>query len=177
MPGDVRVAVKGRAFSLNQTDHAQGHILPDVEAWLRLGIGGLRAQVLAARARVEQDTSDAETQRSGGSQREENGETREQFSALSLPLRASASKSLDERLVFYDAALIALQAAHEFMLRYADLATELARDSDDPARVQELAHVAANCRWLAEQPARDFHEALQAVGAPFGLLQNESCLL
>ncbi len=174
VPDDVRVAVKGRAFSLNQTDHAQGHILPDVEAWLRLGIGGLRAQVLAARARVEQDTSDAETQRSGGSQREENGETREQFSALSLPLRASASKSLDDRLVFYDAALIALQAAHEFMLRYADLATELARDSDDPARVQELAHVAANCRWLAEQPARDFHEALQAVWFLFALLQIES---
>jgi hypothetical protein len=34
---NVMVAVKGRAFSLNQTDHAQGHILPDVEGWLRSG--------------------------------------------------------------------------------------------------------------------------------------------
>jgi hypothetical protein len=50
VPDDVRVAVRGKAFSLNQTDHAQGHILPDVEGWLRLGIGGLRRQVLAARA-------------------------------------------------------------------------------------------------------------------------------
>ncbi len=60
------------------------------------------------------------------------------------------------------------------MLRYADLATELARDNDDPARVQELERVAANCRWLAEHPARDFHEALQAVWFLFALLQIES---
>ena len=46
-PADIMRAVKARAFSLNQTDHAQGHILPDVEAWLRLGIGGLRARVEA----------------------------------------------------------------------------------------------------------------------------------
>ncbi len=46
-----RQAVRGQAFSLNQTDHAQGHILPDVETWLRLGIGGLRSQVQAASRR------------------------------------------------------------------------------------------------------------------------------
>jgi formate C-acetyltransferase len=135
VPDDVRMAVKGRAFSLNQTDHAQGHILPDVEAWLRLGISGLRAQVLAAR---EQWVGDS------------------------------------DREIFYDAALIALQAAQEFMLRYADLATELARDNDDPARTRELERIAANCRWLAEHPARDFHEALQAVWFLFVLLQIES---
>jgi len=137
VPDDVRVAVKGRAFSLNQTDHAQGHILPDVEAWLKLGVGGLRAQVLAVRAQWK--------------------------------------TNLDaDRKVFYDAALIALQAAQEFMLRYADLATALARDNDDPDRVRELERIAANCRWLAEHPARDFHEALQAVWFLFALLQIES---
>ena len=45
LPDDVRAAVAGKAFALNQTDHAQGHILPDVEGWLRLGVGGLRARV------------------------------------------------------------------------------------------------------------------------------------
>lgn len=45
VPPDIMKAVRGRAFSLNQTDHAQGHILPDVETWLQLGIGGLRAKV------------------------------------------------------------------------------------------------------------------------------------
>jgi pyruvate-formate lyase len=92
VPEDVRVAVKGRAFSLNQTDHAQGHILPDVEAWLRLGIGGLRAQVLAARDCIGSKNSDAETQRRRGSQREDKAEFEEGISAQSPRLRASASK-------------------------------------------------------------------------------------
>ncbi|GAB4562919.1 MAG: hypothetical protein Kow0047_11380 [Anaerolineae bacterium] len=52
LPEDVTAAVRGGAFTLNQTDHAQGHILPDVESWLRLGIGGLRHKVRTARARV-----------------------------------------------------------------------------------------------------------------------------
>jgi pyruvate formate-lyase/glycerol dehydratase family glycyl radical enzyme len=53
IPDDVMVAVKGKAFSLNQTDHAQGHILPDVEGWLHLGIKGLREKVNTASQRSE----------------------------------------------------------------------------------------------------------------------------
>ncbi|MCB0022595.1 MAG: hypothetical protein KDD91_06140, partial [Caldilinea sp.] len=127
VPDDVRVAVKGRAFSLNQTDHAQGHILPDVEAWLKLGIGGLRAQVFAARERW-MEYSSAETQRRRDSQREEGAGLEEDNSAPPLRLSASASSPVTDREIFYDAALIALEAAQEFILRYADLATELARD-------------------------------------------------
>ena len=56
VPDDVRQAVRGKAFSLNQTDHAQGHILPDVETWLHAGIGGLRAQVNTARAQSTAQT-------------------------------------------------------------------------------------------------------------------------
>ncbi len=88
VPEDVAVAVRGKAFSLNQTDHAQGHILPDVEGWLRLGIGGLRQRVLFARRQRHVQT---ETQQ-----------------------------------IYYDAALTALQAAAEFMERYAVLAEEQA---------------------------------------------------
>ena len=51
VPEDVKGAVKGKVFSLNQSDHAQGHILPDVETWLKLGIEGLREQLLAAQRR------------------------------------------------------------------------------------------------------------------------------
>jgi pyruvate formate-lyase/glycerol dehydratase family glycyl radical enzyme len=51
LPADVLQAVKGRAFSLNQTDHAQGHILPDVAGWLRLGLSGLAERVAGARQR------------------------------------------------------------------------------------------------------------------------------
>lgn len=48
VPPDIMKAVRGKAFSLNQTNHAQGHILPDVETWLRLGIPGFRTQVQKA---------------------------------------------------------------------------------------------------------------------------------
>jgi formate C-acetyltransferase len=168
VPDDVRVAVKGRAFSLNQTDHAQGHILPDVAAWLRLGIGGLRDQVLAA-----SKISNAKTQRRKDAEEENHAES-QHLTPAPLHLGASALGSEHSSSIFYDAALIALQAAQEFMLRYAGLATEMARDSADPVRARELERVAANCRWLAEQPARDFHEALQAVWFLFALLQIES---
>ena len=56
LPEDVQRAVKGKAFTLNQTDHAQGHILPDVTAWLQLGIEGLRQKVMTAQQRLEAQT-------------------------------------------------------------------------------------------------------------------------
>ncbi len=136
IPEEVGRAVRGRAFSLNQTDHAQGHILPDVEAWLHLGVQGLREQVTAGRQRPEVQTEAQQT--------------------------------------FYQATLIVLQAAQEFMLRYANLARQMANESDNEARRQELERITAICEWLSENPARDFWEALQAVWFLFVLLQIES---
>ena len=49
IPADVQRMVEGKVFGLNQTDHAQGHILPDVEGWLCLGIEGIRRKVAVAR--------------------------------------------------------------------------------------------------------------------------------
>lgn len=143
VPDDVRIAVRGKAFSLNQTDHAQGHILPDVEGWLRLGIDGLRQQVVTAQ---QEHASHAKSQ----------------------------SRKGTERGVFYAAALIALQAAEELMLRYAKLAVNLAEAADEEGREAELRQIAAVCRRLAQQPARTFHEALQSVWFLFVLLQIES---
>lgn len=129
---EVRAAVHGRAFTLNQTDHAQGHILPDIPAWLQLGLGGLRAQVAAARA------------------------------------------SNPHSEVFYESALIALDAAAAFMLRFAALASEQSQIEPDPTRRRELSEAAAICTSLAENPARDFREALQSVWFLLVLLQIES---
>ncbi|MDH3674296.1 MAG: glycyl radical protein [Anaerolineae bacterium] len=136
VPKDIARAVRSKAFSLNQTDHAQGHILPDVEAWLQLGVSGLRDRVLRARQRPE--------------------------------------NQVREQQEFYDAALIALQAAETFMRRYADLARQTARTHNDDTRREELERIAATCAWLSEHPARDFGEALQAVWFLFVLLQIES---
>ncbi|MCC7209149.1 MAG: formate C-acetyltransferase/glycerol dehydratase family glycyl radical enzyme, partial [Anaerolineae bacterium] len=138
LPDDVRAAVAAKAFALNQTDHAQGHILPDVEGWLRLGIGGLRDKLNRARRSV------------------------------------TATEGGDARAAFDAAAEIALQAASEFMGRYAALARDQATRTDDAARRDELQHIAATCDALRERPARDFREALQAVWFLFVLLQIES---
>ena len=48
MPHDVNKARNAHVFSLNQTDHAQGHILPDVEGWLNDGIRGIRKKIETA---------------------------------------------------------------------------------------------------------------------------------
>ncbi len=136
VPEDVMLAVKGKAFSLNQSDHAQGHILADVEGWLRLGLKGLREKVNAARQRPEAQT--------------------------------------EEQTIFYDAAVIALQAAQEFMLRYAALARRLLEQTGDRERRQELERIAEVCAWISENPARNFWEALQSVWFLFVLLQIES---
>jgi pyruvate formate-lyase/glycerol dehydratase family glycyl radical enzyme len=136
IPDEIALAIRGKAFSLNQTDHAQGHILPDVAGWLRMGISGLREWVSRARQRPEMQSS--------------------------------------EKQIFYNAALIALQAAKEFMQRYAALAADRLYQEVDPARKGELERIAETCAWLAEHPARDFREALQAVWFLFVLLQIES---
>ncbi|MFC2036878.1 glycyl radical protein [Chloroflexota bacterium] len=136
IPADVRAAVQGQVIKLNQTDHAQGHILPDVAGWLRLGVRGLRATVNAARQRSEART--------------------------------------EEKQIHYDAALIALQAAQEFMMRYAQLALDLAGQTGNSLRQQQLKRIAGTCEWVSERPPRDFWEALQAVWFLFVLLQIES---
>lgn len=136
IPDDVHAAVQGKAFSLNQTDHAQGHILPDVAGWLRLGVSGLRNKVEEARKRPE--------------------------------------AGAPEQDVFYDAALIALQAAQEFVTRYADLARDLADQTADEVRVRELERIAGVCEWVSEHAPRDFWEALQSTWFLFVLLQIES---
>jgi formate C-acetyltransferase len=136
LPEAIARAVRGKAFSLNQTDHAQGHILPDVEMWLRLGVCGLRERVEAARRHPDRRSAEAQA--------------------------------------FYQAALIALQAAGELMGRYADLAGRMAETCADFDRRTELQRIATTCAWLAEGPARDFREALQAVWFLFVLLQIES---
>jgi formate C-acetyltransferase len=137
VPDDVRRAVEGKVFGLNQTDHAQGHILPDVERWLRLGIGGLQEEVRVARQRK--------------------GEAIE-----------------PDQSAFYQAAEIALQAAHELIARYARLARGQTRQAEDSGRQEELDYIADRCMWLSMHPPRDFWEALQATWFLFVLLQIES---
>ena len=114
-----------KVVKINQTDHAQGHISPNVQKWLERGPAGLM-----------DDARNAMTG-SGGSKRE-----------------------------FLESVIIVLQAARDFMRRYA----ELAEEQGGP----ESGAVAENCRGLADRPPESFHEALQSVWFLFVILQMES---
>jgi formate C-acetyltransferase len=68
-----------------------------------------------------------------------------------------------EKKAFYEATIIACGAVIKWARRYADLAEAEAQRQKDPVRKQELLDMAAIARWVPENPARDFHEALQAI--------------
>lgn len=122
--GDEIRRVK-KVIKINQTDHAQGHICPNVELWLQKGPAGLMAD-----ARL-----------------------------------AVAGASADGQ-IFLEAVIIVLQAAEDFMRRYAALAA-----SDQDPETRKLHEI---CSGLARRPPLNFHEALQSLWFLFVILQMES---
>jgi len=67
-----------------------------------------------------------------------------------------------EKSVFYRAVIISLKAVIKFAKRYAELAKEMARDESNPYRKKELEKIAEACERVPANPARSFHEAIQA---------------
>lgn len=64
---------------------------------------------------------------------------------------------------FHDSVLLALKALDEFAERYVELLNKMAAKERDPRRQAELLHMAEVCAWVPKNPARTFHEALQAI--------------
>ncbi len=67
-----------------------------------------------------------------------------------------------EGRAFLEAVAIAGEGIIGWASRHADLADSQARSEADPARAGELRRIAAICRRVPAEPARDFHEALQS---------------
>jgi pyruvate formate-lyase/glycerol dehydratase family glycyl radical enzyme len=122
-----------KVVKINQKDHAQGHICPDVESWLRLGPAGL-------------------------------------YEIAGKKLKTAEEGKRD----FYESACITLEASSVFINRYADLASEMAEEEDDPVLKINLFEIAQVCRKLSKQPPSTFREALQSVWFLFVILQMES---
>lgn len=74
------------------------------------------------------------------------------------PLSAENSSRLD----FYRAALICMKALIHLATRYAELAEQMADREADLVRKRELLEIADVCRWVPQNPPRNFREALQA---------------
>ena len=64
---------------------------------------------------------------------------------------------------FYEAVVIAMEAAIQFARRYADLAEDMAGSEADPKRKAELTQIARINRRIMEGKAQSFHEALQVI--------------
>jgi pyruvate formate-lyase/glycerol dehydratase family glycyl radical enzyme len=62
---------------------------------------------------------------------------------------------------FYTAELIILEGVRSFITRYGELAAKMALEEADASRKAELERVSSNCLHVAENPPRDFWEAIQ----------------
>lgn len=76
--------------------------------------------------------------------------------------------------VFYQAALMTLQAAQRHILRYAALAEALAEACQDETRKQELARIACISRHISANRPQDFYQACQLFWYMNIILQIES---
>ncbi|NLM96912.1 MAG: formate C-acetyltransferase/glycerol dehydratase family glycyl radical enzyme [Halanaerobiaceae bacterium] len=74
---------------------------------------------------------------------------------------------------FYQSLIISCEAVIKYAHRYADLALEVAKRTEDPVRRQELEKIAEICRNVPEYPARSFYEAIQFVTFTQIVLQIE----
>ncbi len=63
---------------------------------------------------------------------------------------------------FLQGVIIATEGAITFAHRYAALAREMAAKEGNSVRKKELERIAEICQWVPENPARNFHEALQS---------------
>lgn len=68
-----------------------------------------------------------------------------------------------DRSRFYQAVVEVCQGLITFGHRYAEKAAEMAVQEVDVARRQELEEISAICRWVPENPPRNFREAVQTI--------------
>jgi formate C-acetyltransferase len=122
-----------KVVKINQKDHAQGHICPDVAKWLESGPAGLIRLV------QQKLNNDPEVNRD-----------------------------------FYRSVLITLNAACDFMRRYATIANEMAAKSKDPDVKRNLEETANICQNISSNPPYGFREAVQSVWFLFVILHMES---
>ena len=119
---------------INQKDHAQGHICPDTELWLKVGPAGLKQEAEAYLSKAHKP----------------------------------------DDVVFYQSTIIVLEGASHFMLRYAELAEQMAADPKYSMNKANLREVGRICRKLAVKAPESFHEAVQSMWFLNVILHMES---
>jgi pyruvate formate-lyase/glycerol dehydratase family glycyl radical enzyme len=87
-----------------------------------------------------------------------------------LAARKNAGTTTQESTDFLGSVIMVHEAFIKLAARYADLAEKLSAVEKDPGRKKELVRIAAACRWVPANPARNFFEALQSFWLTFLLI-------
>lgn len=87
---------------------------------------------------------------------------------------AKCSQMDGKHRIFYQAVVLTMEGAQQFMQRYAALAGSLAEDRRTGLEREELLQIAANCQALSVRPPKTFYEAVQSLWFLFVILQMES---
>lgn len=101
------------------------------------------------------------------------GGIRKQIVAAMETLDTSRPEDVKRR-EFYEAELYAVEGASTYIRRYGALAKQMAAEEADPVRRGELERIASNCLWVAENPPRDFWEAIQLYHIATNMIIIES---
>jgi formate C-acetyltransferase len=83
-------------------------------------------------------------------------EAKAKLAALSEP------RDLVYKKPFLEAVILTCDAMATWASRYAQLASDLAKQEKDPTRKKELEQIAQICSWVPENPARTFYEAIHS---------------
>ncbi|HTX87345.1 MAG TPA: 4-hydroxyphenylacetate decarboxylase large subunit [Bacteroidales bacterium] len=81
-----------------------------------------------------------------------------------------------DRIYFYRAVELVLLGIRQWILNYAAEASCLAGLEKDPVRKEEYGETAERLQWLASQPPRGFHDALQLVWIFHTAVLNEDAI-
>lgn len=81
----------------------------------------------------------------------------------SIELASPNNQDVYDRINYWEAMIIGIDAAVKFAERYAREAERLAADEKDIKRSHELLKIAEVCRRVPAYPAKSWHEALQSI--------------
>ena len=80
-----------------------------------------------------------------------------------IELERAKHRPNSDKIYFWQASQICVEAIIALAHRYADLADQLAEECDDPARAEQLRGIAQVCRRVPENPATTLQEALTSM--------------
>ena len=144
-----------KVVKINQKDHAQGHICPDSELWLKLGPQGLIDKAKEKMAKCE--------------------ENQKEFYECTILVLEGAKNFM---MRYYDYILNMINNCGDDKIedKYKDEYKNECKKSSiiEDEYKESLRKVAEICKNLSERPPKTFHEAVQSLWFLFTILHMES---